>query len=90
MGAWRTRASSIGINFIHQMKTKILKENGSTTVNTGEASDEQTSRVMIGPQLEGPLPIQVESTEGKYVNNDLSANDRKRNWEEAGLEIEEK
>uniref|UniRef100_A0A1I8BDZ0 C3H1-type domain-containing protein n=1 Tax=Meloidogyne hapla TaxID=6305 RepID=A0A1I8BDZ0_MELHA len=58
-------------------------ENGSAV---GKSPDEQTSSVMIGPQLEGPLPIQMGSTEGQCINSDLS-NDRKRNWQEAGLEI---
>ncbi|CAK5090949.1 unnamed protein product [Meloidogyne enterolobii] len=62
----------------------FLKENGLGMVRS-LSSDEQTSSVMIGPQLEGPLPKR-EIIEDQCVSNDLS-NDRKRNWQEAGLEI---
>uniref|UniRef100_A0A915NMF4 C3H1-type domain-containing protein n=2 Tax=Meloidogyne TaxID=189290 RepID=A0A915NMF4_9BILA len=59
-------------------------ENGLGMVRSGLVSDEQTSSVMIGPQLEGPLPKR-EIIEDDCVNDLL--NDRKRNWQEAGLEI---
>ncbi|CAK5117579.1 unnamed protein product [Meloidogyne enterolobii] len=59
-------------------------ENGLGMVRS-LSSDEQTSSVMIGPQLEGPLPKR-EIIEDQCISNDLS-NDRKRNWQEAGLEI---
>ncbi|KAF7634486.1 C3H1-type domain-containing protein [Meloidogyne graminicola] len=51
----------------------------------GESSDDQTSSVVIGPQL-----VNLDETDVQFINNDQTANDRKRNWEEAGLEIAEK